>query len=230
MAGNDWAALRELSLCSSGLVRWAGNRAAGGSSEGFVADVADGTQVATVMAHIRDGHGALHLLVHNAALVRGGTLAATDTEYWHRMFATNMDSAYYLASGAMELMAPRRSGAIVFISTVGAVRAHHGMVAYDTTKGALDAFTRALALELAPQGIRVNAVAPGATRRDAHAAETPTTALHQPYVPMGRKGTPAEIAAAVAFLASHQASYITGQVLYVDGGATAQLSPRGVFI
>lgn len=204
--------------------------AASGAASAFVADVADEGQVAALMAHLKDQHGGLNVLVHNAALVRGGTVVGSDSAEWRRMFATNIDSAYYLAREAVPLMAARPAGAIVFISTVGATQAHHGMVPYDSSKGALEAFTRALALELAPQGIRVNAIAPGATNRDAHAPSVPLASLRQPYVPMGRRGTPAEMAAAVAFLASAQASYITGQVLHVDGGATAQLSPRGVFI
>lgn len=204
--------------------------AAGGVAEAFVADVTEEDQVAALMAHLGERYGGLDAMVHNAALVRGGTLAATDSDFWRKMFATNMDSTYYLAKGAMALMAPRQAGAMVFISTIGATRAHQGMVAYDSSKGAMETFTRALSLELAPKGIRVNAVAPGATRRDVHEAEAPAEALRQSYVPMGRSGTPAEMAAAVAFLVSAQASYITGQVLCVDGGATAQLSPQGIFI
>ena len=205
-------------------------RAAGGDAVPIVADVSLPDDVARVLGEIRERFGALDVLVHNAALVRGGTLVGTEPDYWRRMFATNMDSTYYLARGAMELMVPRQTGAMVFITTIGALQAHHGMIAYDASKGALDVFTRSLALELAPQGIRVNAVAPGATARDAHAEALPAASLRQPYVPMQRRGTPAEMAAAVAFLASAQASYITGQILVVDGGATAQLSPRGVFI
>jgi NAD(P)-dependent dehydrogenase (short-subunit alcohol dehydrogenase family) len=205
-------------------------RAAGGAATPLVADVSQGDEVGRLMSAVGEQVGPLDVLVHNAALVRGGKLATTSPEDWRHFFATNMDSAYYLARAAMEVMSPRRSGAMVFISTVGAVQAHHGMAAYDSTKGALDAFTRSLALELAPQGIRVNGIAPGATNRDAYAPEVPLEALRQQYVPMGRRGTPAEMAAVVAFLASAQASYVTGQTLCVDGGATAQLSPRGVFI
>ncbi len=204
--------------------------AAGGSGLPLPADVSDEGSVAQLVAQVTERAGPPDLLVHNAALVRGGKLAGTPPEDWRRMYATNMDSAYYLSRAMMELMAPRRSGALVFITTIGAQRAHHGMAAYDSSKGALDVFTRSLALELAPQGIRVNAVAPGATARDAHEPELDLGRLHQPYVPLGRRGVPAEIAAAVAFLASDQASYITGQILTVDGGATTQLSPRGFFI
>jgi 3-oxoacyl-[acyl-carrier protein] reductase len=205
-------------------------REGGGTAVPVVADVSSAEDVTRLMAAVQEQAGALDLLVHNAALVRGGTLAGTTMDYWRQMFATNMESTYLLARAALELMVPRGAGALIFITTIGAQRAHHGMTAYDSSKGALDAFTRSLALELAPHGIRVNAVAPGAMARDAHEPEVPARRLEQRLVPLGRRGTPAEIAAAVAFLGSEQASYITGQVLTVDGGATAQLSPRGYFI
>ena len=205
-------------------------RASGGWAQAIPADVSLEEGVARVMEAVSQAGNGLHVLVHNAALVRGGTLARTDAAYWRTMYATNMDSTFYLSKAALGIMGPQRSGSLIFITTIGAVRAHHGMLAYDSSKGALNVFTQSLALELAPQGIRVNAVAPGATNRDAHGEEIEARALAQPYVPLGRRGVPAETAAAVAFLASEQASYITGQVLCVDGGATAQLSPRGVFI
>jgi len=207
-----------------------GIRAAGGWAQGVAADVSEETEVERLMEAVSEAGRGLGVLVHNAAMVRGGPLAKTDAEYWRRMYATNMDSTFYLAKAALGLMTPQGSGSLVFITSIGALRAHHDMIAYDSTKGALNVFVRSLALEVAPQGIRVNAVAPGATHRDAHGQEIDPRSLRQPYVPLGRRGTPAEIAAAVAFLASAQASYITGQVLCVDGGATAQLSPRGIFI
>ncbi|MBM3499206.1 MAG: SDR family oxidoreductase [Armatimonadetes bacterium] len=205
-------------------------RTAGGWAQAVATDVSQEAGVARLMATVGEAGNGLQVLVHNAALVRGGPLSKTDADYWRRMYATNMDSTFYLSKAAVELMAPQQSGSIIFITTIGAVRAHHGMLAYDSSKGALNVFTQSLALELAPQGLRVNAVAPGATNRDAHGDEIEAGALAQPHVPWGRRGTPAEIAAAVAFLASAQASYVTGQILCVDGGATAQLSPRGVFI
>lgn len=202
--------------------------AAGGTASAQAVDVSSEEQVASLLASVRERYGRLDLLVHNAAMMEGRTLAATDTDHWRRAFATNMESAYHLAQGSLPLMP--RGGSMVFVSTVGALQAHYGMVAYDSSKGALETFIRALALELAPQGLRVNGIAPGATDHDAHAAEIPAARLVHRFVPMGRRGTPAEMAAAVAFLASDQASYITGQILRIDGGATAQLSPRGCFI
>lgn len=118
-------------------------------------------------------------------------------------------------------MTVNRGGAIVNISSVGGLRAHRGLAGYDASKGAIDALTRSMALDLAPFNIRVNAVAPGQTRSGHHKLEG---------VPLGRAGTPEDVATAVAFLASEAASYITGQVLYVDGGLTAQLTPPGIFI
>jgi len=205
-------------------------RAAGGWAQGVAADVSEEKGVDRLMEAVREAGAGLDVLVHNAALVRGGPLAKTDADYWRRMYAANMDSTFYLAKAALNLMTPQQSGSLVFITSIGALRAHHDMIAYDSTKGALNTFVRSLALEVARQGIRVNAVAPGATHRDVHGDEIDPQSLRQPYVPLGRRGTPAEIAAGVAFLASEQASYITGQILCVDGGATAQLSPRGIFI
>ncbi len=205
-------------------------RAAGGTALPIAADLAEPDTIARLMATVAEQAGPLDLLVHNAALLRARPLAQTTPEEWRHLMATNLDSAYYLARAALEVMVPRHSGNLILISTIGAQQAHHGMNAYDTSKGGIDSFIRSVALELAPQGIRVNGIAPGAIDSQRHEAEVPAAALHQPYVPMLRRGLPAEIAAAVAFLASSQAAYITGQMLTVDGGATAQLSPPGVFI
>lgn len=202
----------------------------GGSAVPIVADVARPDDIRMLFATMARQAPPLEVLVHNAAWVHGGNLASTTLEDWRQMMTTNLESVYSLARAAMNVMAPRRQGAMIFISTIGAQQAHHKMTAYDTSKGGVDAFVRSLALELAPAGIRVNGIAPGAIDRNAHAAEVEAAALHQPYIPMLRRGIPAEIASAVAFLAGGQASYITGQILTVDGGATAQLSPPGIFI
>ena len=119
------------------------------------------------------------------------------------------------------------AGNIIHISSVGGLRAHWTGLPYDVTKGAIDAMTRAMALELADYGIRVNAVAPGATRTERH--DTLDQGRIQEFVqrvPLRRIGLPLEMGAAVAFLASPDAEYITGQVIYVDGGLTVQLGTR----
>jgi NAD(P)-dependent dehydrogenase (short-subunit alcohol dehydrogenase family) len=115
-------------------------------------------------------------------------------------------------------------GNIIHISSVGGLRAHWRGLPYDLTKGAIDAMTRAMALELAEYGIRVNAIAPGATHTERTSAlDDQQLQTYTQRVPLTRFGTPLEIGAAVAFLASPDAAYITGQVLYVDGGLTVQL-------
>jgi 3-oxoacyl-[acyl-carrier protein] reductase len=121
-----------------------------------------------------------------------------------------------------------RSGSIVNITSFAAARAHRNMAAYDTSKGGLEAFTRATALDLAPFGIRVNAIGPGAMMTEQFRAQDPAArATRGDTVPLGRGGDPDEVGKVVAFMASDDASYVTGQVLYVDGGMLAQLrSPQ----
>ena len=126
---------------------------------------------------------------------------------------------------AAALVADGAPGAVVNISSFAAHRAHRELAAYDASKGGVEAFTRAAALDLAPFGIRVNAVAPGAIRTDTSGSDPETLARRAAPIPLGRVGEPEEIAAAVVFLASDAASYVTGQTLIVDGGMTAQLRP-----
>ena len=204
---------------------------AGQQSTVIEADVSDEDSVGEMFARISEKTPSLDVLVHNAALVRSGSFDNTSTEFWHKMMATNLDSAFFLCKHAVEMMKPQRSGSIILISTIGAVQAHHSMIAYDTSKGGLESFCRAMALELAADGIRVNCVSPGATKRRYHLSkEIPLDEIAHRHVPLGRFASPAEPAAAVAFLASVQSSYITGTTITVDGGATAQLTPRSTRI
>jgi NAD(P)-dependent dehydrogenase (short-subunit alcohol dehydrogenase family) len=132
---------------------------------------------------------------------------------------------------AAQRMAQQGSGVIIHISSVGGTRAHRGLSGYDASKGAINAFTRSMAVDLAPYGIRVNAVAPGATQKRAlDDRERERVAEKASGIPLGRFGGPEEYGMAVAFLASDASAYITGQLLHVDGGLTAQLTPPGMFI
>jgi len=174
----------------------------------------------------------IHLLVNNAARLRSAPFLELDEREYHESFEANVRMAYGLSHLVARHMAEAGGGCIIHISSVGGLRGHRGKAGYDASKGALDAFTRSMAVDLAPYGIRVNAVAPGATvNRD------PMPPHYERWVrqskagvPLGRLGTPEDIGAAVAFLASDAAAYITGQILYVDGGLTAQLTPPGIFI
>ena len=129
---------------------------------------------------------------------------------------------------ALALVEAGSPGTIVNISSFGAHRAHRELVAYDTTKGGIEAFTRAAAIDLAPYRIRVNAVAPGAIATAIAGDDAEARERRGKPIPLGRVGEPEEIAAAVVFLASDAASYVTGQCLIVDGGVTAQLRPAQV--
>jgi NAD(P)-dependent dehydrogenase (short-subunit alcohol dehydrogenase family) len=175
--------------------------------------------------------GPIDLLVNNAARLGGGAFLDMDEERYATWFEGNVRLVYGLTRLVAPRMAEQGRGSIVNISSVGGLRSHRRQVPYDASKAAIDSLTRSLALELAPHGVRVNGVAPGATRN--RAVDERRAQKHRPMVegiPLGRIGEPSDVGEAVAFLASEASSYITGQTLYVDGGLTTQLTPPGIFI
>lgn len=175
---------------------------------------------------IRQRHTTLDLLVNNAADLRRTNFDKATIDLYDYQMAVNTRAPYQCSLLAVPMMRPTKSGAIVNISSVGGLRAHWKALPYDVTKGAIDAMTKAMSLDLALEGIRVNAIAPGAIyteKTDRIPPERIDTIRER--IPLQRFGTGLDLGAMVAFLASEDASYITGQVIYVDGGITTQLSP-----
>lgn len=173
--------------------------------------------------------GAVDVLVNNAADLRRRRLLDEHTDILDLQLATNIRSPYLCSQRAAASMREIGGGSIIHISSVGALRAHHRGLPYDVTKGAINAMTLAMAVDLGEYGIRVNAVGPGVTRTERTVAlgDEESRKVTESRIPLQRSGTVQDVASMVAFLASSEASYVTGQVIYVDGGITAQLSPPG---
>lgn len=205
-------------------------RASGADALAVAADVGYKGDVERLFEETVRAFGGVDILVNNAGWASPEAhFLEMDEEHWDTVIRTNLKSVYLCSHRAANLMVDQgRRGSIISISSFGGVRSHRAMAAYDATKGGIDAFTRAVALDLAPFGIRVNAVGPGAIHTEEHEAAGPEArARRGQTVPLGWVGYPADVAGAVAFLASEDASYITGQVIYVDGGMLAQLrSPQ----
>jgi len=209
----------------------AGLRAAGADCVFVAADLATPEGAQQVFDVASERLRRVDLLVNNAAHLRSWSILQLDEEKYRGSFEANVRMVYGLSRLVSRHMADAGGGCIVSISSVGGLRAHRGLVGYDASKGAMDAMTRGMAVDLAPYGIRVNSVAPGLTlTRELRPEWAEKFQEKLKGIPLGRAGTPEDMAAAVAFLASDAGAYITGQVLYVDGGLTAQLTPPGIYI
>ncbi len=193
--------------------------AAGGRAALFQADVSVAEQAAALIAFAVETFGDLHILVNNAGITRDRLLPMMSEEDWQAVLDANLKSTFLCSKAAVKHMLRKRTGRIINIASVAGQMGNPGQTNYSASKAGQIGFTKALAREVAGRGITVNAVAPGFIETDilqSMPAGTLEAALK--LVPLGRLGQPAEVAYAVAFLASDAAAYITGQVLGIDGG------------
>jgi 3-oxoacyl-(acyl-carrier-protein) reductase len=193
--------------------------AAGGKAVAHSADVTDAAAVEQLIKQTVDTQGTLDILVSNAGITRDQLMLRMKREDWDQVIATNLTATFTLCQAALRPMIKQRAGRIIAIGSVVGQMGNAGQANYAASKAGLIGFCKALAREVASRQVTVNVVAPGfvetdMTRAIAENAKTQLAAM----IPLGRMGTPAEIAAAVSFLASDEASYITGQVLAVNGG------------
>lgn len=192
---------------------------AGGKAAAFQADVSDFKQAEGLVKFAIDTFGDLSILVNNAGITRDQLIMMMPESDWDAVINTNLKSTFNCSKAAVKHMMRKRVGRIINMASVAGQMGNPGQTNYSASKGGQIAFTKALAREVATRNITVNAIAPGFVDTEILDAMTPETleaALK--LVPLGRKGKPEEIATAVAFLASDEAAYITGQVLGVDGG------------
>jgi 3-oxoacyl-[acyl-carrier protein] reductase len=197
-------------------------RQAGGEALALRADVTRSTEVQALVRAVRDRWGQVDILVNNAGdLLARRTLADMTEEYWDQIMALNLKSAFLCVKAVWEEMAARKHGCIINITSIaGRNGGGPGAAAYAAAKGGLLTYTKGLAKELAPHGVRVNAIAPGVISTPYHQRYSPPE-LFQKYVaaiPMGRAGTAEEVADVIVFLASPAARYITGETVEVNGG------------
>nr|WHW29172.1 putative short-chain dehydrogenase/reductase familyshort-chain dehydrogenase/reductase family [uncultured bacterium] len=195
--------------------------AAGGSAIAAVADVSDSAQVAAMFDTLVAEYDHIDVLVNNAGLVSPMLhFFEADEAWWRKIIDVNLTGHFLCSHVAARMMAKAGGGCIINMSSGGATRAHRAFTAYDATKGGIEALTRAMALDLGPYGIRVNALMPGSI--DTSGLDLDQRKLRGENVPLGRIGEPIDMTGAALFLASDDASYITGDVIKVDGGMLAQ--------
>lgn len=191
----------------------------GGKARALQFDVADAKAVQEAMQAIADGEGRLDILVNNAGITRDGLLVKMKEEAWDAVLDTNLKGAFNCIKAVARVMMKQRWGRIVNVSSVIGFAGNAGQVNYAAAKSGLIGLTKSVARELASRGITVNAVAPGyiETEMTSGLAEE-VTAKIMAEIPLARLGNPEDVAAAVAYLVSDEAAYVTGQCLHVNGG------------
>ncbi|MBI5782962.1 MAG: 3-oxoacyl-ACP reductase FabG [Gammaproteobacteria bacterium] len=194
-------------------------KAKGVAGKGMMLDVNSAESIAAVLSEIEKSGGAPTILVNNAGITRDNLLLRMSEEEWDAILNTNLKSVYRMSKACLRAMTKARSGRIISISSVVGAIGNAGQVNYAAAKAGLIGFTKALAREVGSRNITVNAVAPGFIDTDmTRALSEAQKEVLLKQIPLGRLGLAEEVAAAVAFLASPQAGYITGTTLHVNGG------------
>ena len=192
-----------------------------GTAMAVQADVSDSTQVGAMVDAVMAEHERIDVLVNNAGIVSPTRhFFEADEAWWRRIIDVNLTGHFLVSQPVARIMAAQGGGSIINMSSGGATRAHRSFTAYDATKGGIEALTRAMALDLGPYNVRVNALVPGSI--DTSGMTSDQRALRGENVPLGRIGEPLDMTGGALFLASDDAAYITGTTLRVDGGMLAQ--------
>jgi 3-oxoacyl-[acyl-carrier protein] reductase len=193
--------------------------ALGGSALGFACDVADVSRVTALVADVEKAFGGIDILVNNAGLTRDNIMLRLKDDDWDAVINTNLRGAFASIRAATRGMLKRRWGRIINMASIVGLVGNRGQTNYAASKAGLIGLTKSVAREFASRNVLANVVAPGFIETDMTAAMTAEArSALTAQIPLERLGTPADVAGAVAFLASEYASYITGQVIVVDGG------------
>jgi gluconate 5-dehydrogenase len=201
-------------------------RAQGVAAETAAFDVTDAAAVDAGIARIEQDIGAIDILVNNAGMQHRGVFAEFPTDAWHKLTSTNIDSVFFVGRAVAQRMIPRQRGKIINVCSVQSELGRPGIAPYAATKGAVKMLTKGMAIDLGKHGIQVNGLGPGYFKTEltqALVADEAFTAWLSGRTPAGRWGDVQELAGAAIFLASDASSFVSGHILYVDGGITASL-------
>jgi 3-oxoacyl-[acyl-carrier protein] reductase len=194
-----------------------------GNYEAFAGDVTSPEAMEELCGRTIERFGGLDILVNNAGFTRPAEIDELTVELWKSAIEVNLSGAFYLTRFAARHMIARKAGRIIYVGSAGSITGGGGSAAYTAAKAGINGLVRALSKELAPKGITVNAVLPALIETDLLRDKEPDTERRKEYIkriPVGRFGTPEDVAYTVLFLASEYAGFITGQNIIVDGGAT----------